>query len=308
MAYDMALWVQELQTRICHGLESFETDTKFHADRWDRQNGGGGVTQVIQDGATFEKGGVNTSVVYGPVKENEWPMFRKMISQQGVDAPESPSDVHFFATGLSLVIHPKNPNAPTTHANYRYFEIQFDGQEMWWFGGGADLTPHYLFEEDAKHFHMVHKTACDKHDPDYYVRFKKWCDTYFTIPHRNETRGIGGLFFDYQNDRSKEDIFAFVKDCGDTFLDAYTPIIEKRHRMAYDQPERTWQEIRRGRYVEFNLVYDRGTQFGLQTGGRIESILMSLPAHVQWQYDHHPEPGSPEADLVEVLQNPRDWV
>ncbi|MNS84105.1 Coproporphyrinogen-III oxidase, aerobic [compost metagenome] len=222
-------------------------------------------------------------------------------------------DVDFFACGLSLVIHPKNPKVPTVHANWRYFEM-YDKQGNTvnqWFGGGQDLTPYYLFEEDAKHFHQTCKSACDKHNPEFYPKFKKQCDDYFWNTHRNEARGIGGLFFDHckaSEEFTLENWYDFVTEVGNSFLEAYVPIVEKRKNLEYSQENRNWQEIRRGRYVEFNLVHDKGTLFGLKTNGRIESILMSLPPHVQWVYDHHPEAGSEEEKLIKILENPIDWL
>jgi len=222
-------------------------------------------------------------------------------------------DVDFFACGLSLVLHPTNPMVPTVHANWRYFEMYDKSGEIVgsWFGGGQDLTPYYLFEEDAKHFHHTCKTACDKHNPEFYSKYKARCDEYFYNAHRNEGRGLGGLFFDYckaTETMSMENWYNFVTEVGDSFLDAYVPIVEKRKDLPYTEAQRNWQEIRRGRYVEFNLVHDKGTLFGLKTNGRIESILMSLPPHVQWVYDHHPEAGSEEEKLIQALQNPVDWV
>ena len=229
-------------------------------------------------------------------------------------------EADFFACGLSLVIHPKNPMVPTVHANWRYFEMYDSSTELStgsrkvinsWFGGGQDLTPYYLFEEDAIHFHQTCKTACDKHDSDLYPKYKKQCDDYFWNAHRNEARGIGGLFFDYlkaTEEQSMEDWYNFVTEVGNSFLDAYLPIVEKRKDLPYSVEQRTWQEIRRGRYVEFNLVHDKGTLFGLKTNGRIESILMSLPPHVQWHYDHHPEVGSEEEKLIQVLEKPINWL
>ena len=219
----------------------------------------------------------------------------------------------FYATGLSLVLHPTNPFVPTVHANFRYFEL-YDQQGdivTQWFGGGQDLTPYYLFEEDAKHFHAVCKSACDPHGLELYPKFKDKCDAYFHNAHRGEARGIGGLFYDYlkpTDNKSMQDWYAFTTGVGDSFLESYLPIVKRRMHMEYGQPQRNWQEIRRGRYVEFNLVHDKGTLFGLRTNGRIESILMSLPPHVQWQYNHHPEEGSPEAALIEVLKSPISWV
>jgi coproporphyrinogen III oxidase len=272
----------------------------FQEDLWQRPGGGGGRTRVIENGAVFEKGGVNISAVHGKLPE-AMQVYLKV------------EDADFFACGLSLVLHPKNPMVPTTHANWRYFELyDKDGNiTKSWFGGGQDLTPYYLFEEDARHFHQVCKTACDKHSKDFYPAYKKRCDEYFWNAHRNEARGVGGLFFDYltpSEDFSAEQWYNFVTEVGDSFLEAYVPIVNKRKDLSYTKEQRDWQEIRRGRYVEFNLVHDKGTLFGLRTNGRIESILMSLPSHVQWRYDHHPEPGSKEAQLIEVLEHPKDWV
>ena len=293
-------YIQELQDSITAKLEEVDGSATFREDLWNRPEGGGGRTRVIENGAVFEKGGVNISKVHGPLA----PAMQKHF---GV------GDVDFFACGLSLVLHPKNPMAPTVHANWRYFEM-YDKQGKMvdaWFGGGQDLTPYYLFEEDAVHFHSTCREVCDRHDPDFYLEFKKKCDAYFWNTHREEARGVGGLFFDYcrpSDERSLEDWCKFVSDVGNSFLEAYIPIIEKRKDLDYSSEERDWQEIRRGRYVEFNLVHDKGTLFGLKTNGRIESILMSLPPHVQWVYDHHPEPGSAEAKLLEVLKQPREWV
>ncbi len=222
-------------------------------------------------------------------------------------------DADFFACGLSLVLHPKSPKVPTVHANWRYFEMyNKEGNVVdQWFGGGQDLTPYYLFDEDARHFHSVCKQACDEHDPDFYIEYKKKCDAYFWNAHRNEARGIGGLFFDYckpTKEMNLTDWYNFVTEVGNSFLDCYIPIVIKRKDLNFSDAQRTWQEIRRGRYVEFNLVHDKGTLFGLKTNGRIESILMSLPPHVQWQYDHHPKPGSEEERLLQILRNPKDWI
>jgi coproporphyrinogen III oxidase len=245
------------------------------------------------EGDIFEKAGVNFSAVHG----------------EAPDSMRSNSEpLRFFATGVSLVLHPRSPKVPTVHANWRYFENS-NGES--WFGGGTDLTPYYLDEEDAFHFHETLKVACDKHSPDYYLRFKKWCDEYFFIKHRGEARGIGGIFFDNlgaTTEGEREELFAFVQDAAHAFLPSYIPIVERHRREAYTESERRWQLLRRGRYVEFNLVYDRGTRFGLETGGRIESILMSLPTLARWEYDVHPAPGSREAELEAVLKTPRDWI
>ncbi len=293
-------YIQNLQDRIVAGLEKADGQAKFKEDIWERPEGGGGRTRVIENGQVFEKGGVNISAVHGPLPKAMQTYFNV-------------GDVDFFACGLSLVIHPKNPMVPTVHANWRYFEM-YDKQGNTvnqWFGGGQDLTPYYLFEEDAKHFHQTCKNACDKHNPEFYPKFKKQCDEYFWNAHRNEARGIGGLFFDHckaSEDFSLENWYDFVTEVGNSFLEAYVPIVERRKNLEYSPENRNWQEIRRGRYVEFNLVHDKGTLFGLKTNGRIESILMSLPPHVQWVYDHHPEAGSEEEKLIKILENPVDWL
>ena len=293
-------YIEQLQDTITNALEEIDGKAKFRQDLWERTEGGGGRTRVIENGNVFEKGGVNISAVHGPLAPAMQQYFKV-------------GEVDFFACGLSLVLHPKNPMVPTVHANWRYFEMyDKDGNTIdQWFGGGQDLTPYYLFEEDAVHFHQICKRACDNHDAEFYPRYKKQCDEYFWNSHRNEARGIGGLFFDYckaTEDKSIEQWYDFVTEVGNSFLEAYIPIIEKRKDLEYVAPHRTWQEIRRGRYVEFNLVHDKGTLFGLKTNGRIESILMSLPPHVQWVYDHHPEPGSDEEKLITILENPRNWV
>ena len=293
-------YIQKLQDQITSALEAADGGARFRQDLWERPEGGGGRTRVIENGAVFEKGGVNISAVHGPLPKSMQAYF-------GV------GEVDFFACGLSLVIHPKSPMVPTVHANWRYFEM-YDKQGKvtdQWFGGGQDLTPYYLFDADARHFHQVCKKACDAHDPDFYPEYKRKCDEYFWNHHRGEARGVGGLFFDYlrpEADRPVEDWYDFVTGVGDSFLKAYLPIVERRKDLEYTAHQRDWQEIRRGRYVEFNLVHDKGTLFGLRTNGRIESILMSLPPHVQWRYDHHPEPGSAESRLLEVLQKPREWT
>jgi coproporphyrinogen III oxidase len=284
-------YFRELQERICAACEEIDGAVTFSRDSWDRPDGGGGLSRVIEDGAVFEKAGVNTSAVFGMMPGT---IARKMNVEPA----------NFFATGVSLVLHPRSPLIPTVHANFRYFE-QDDGDA--WFGGGTDLTPYYLFEEDAVHFHKVLKDACDRVDPEYYPRFKQWCDEYFFVRHRGESRGVGGIFFDYLRGEHERH-FALVCAAGDAFLNAYVPIVRKHRTEAWGDRERSWQLLRRGRYVEFNLVYDRGTAFGLETGGRIESILMSLPPLVQWRYNYAPEQGSPEASLLEVLREPRQWV
>ncbi len=293
-------YIQELQDTITKKLEAIDGKAKFHVDIWKRPQGGGGRTRVIQNGNIFEKGGVNISNVHGELPKSMQDYFKV-------------EDVNFFACGLSLVLHPKSPMIPTVHANWRYFEMYNKQGKVIdsWFGGGQDLTPYYLFEEDAKHFHQICKKACDNHNPQFYTDYKKQCDAYFYNTHRNEARGIGGLFFDYckaTKNLSMENWYNFVTEVGNSFLDAYIPIVEKRKTLSYTEAQRKWQEIRRGRYVEFNLVHDKGTLFGLKTNGRIESILMSLPPHVQWVYDHQPEKGSEEEKLLQILKHPIDWV
>ncbi len=293
-------YIQELQDTITKALEEVDGKAKFQEDIWDRPEGGGGRTRVIENGSVFEKGGVNISGVHGALPES-------MKAYFGV------KDANFFACGLSLVLHPKNPMVPTVHANWRYFELYGAKGEIvdQWFGGGQDLTPYYLFDADAEHFHKVCKAACDKHDATFYTTYKNRCDEYFYNSHRNEARGIGGLFFDYCKATPKMDMEAwynFVTEVGNSFLISYIPIVIKRKDLPYTIKQREWQEIRRGRYVEFNLVHDKGTLFGLRTNGRIESILMSLPPHVQWKYDHQPEKDSEEERLVNVLMHPKEWV
>lgn len=293
-------YIQQLQDQICKGLADADGSVQFREDLWQRPEGGGGRTRVIENGDVIEKGGVNISAVHGKLPEAMQKMFNV-------------GEADFFACGLSLVIHPKNPMAPTVHANWRYFEMYDSAGNIinQWFGGGQDLTPYYLFDEDATHFHQTCKTACDQHNPGFYPKYKKQCDDYFWNAHRHEARGVGGLFFDYckaTDTMTMQDWYNFVTQVGNSFLDAYVPILNRRKRLPYTAAQRTWQEIRRGRYVEFNLVHDKGTLFGLKTNGRIESILMSLPPHVQWVYDHHPEKGSEEDRLIEVLQTPKSWI
>jgi len=294
-------YIQHLQDTICDKLEQIDQKAKFREDLWKRKQGGGGKTRVMDNGNVFEKAGVNISRVFGELPKSMQEYFK--IEEQ----------VDFFACGLSMVLHPKNPFVPTTHANWRYFEMYNKSGEVLksWFGGGQDLTPYYLFEEDAAHFHKICKEACDKHNTDFYPKYKKQCDDYFWNSHREEARGIGGLFFDYlepTQEITTEKWYDFVTEIGNSFLEAYIPIVEKRKCISYDQNHRKWQEIRRGRYVEFNLIHDKGTLFGLKTNGRIESILMSLPSHVQWVYDYHPENGSEEEKLINILKNPREWI
>ena len=294
-------YIHDLQNRICSALEASDGKAKFVEDKWQRQEGGGGKTRVIANGNIFEKGGVNTSVVFGDVTD----AMRAALKIDGAK---------WFACGLSLVIHPINPFVPTVHCNYRMFELYNENDEVTdrWFGGGTDLTPYYLFEEDAKHFHQTYKDVCDQFDRSFYAKFKKVCDDYFVNFHRNnERRGIGGIFYDYQRPDQKHDVsfwMNFGKACGDAFVQAYIPIVEKRKNTTYTEENKHWQEIRRGRYVEFNLVHDRGTLFGLKTNGRTESILMSLPPTVRFEYNYQPKPGTQEDKLLQACLRPRDWV
>ncbi|MCI0685095.1 MAG: oxygen-dependent coproporphyrinogen oxidase [Gemmataceae bacterium] len=283
-------YLRDLQDRICRGLEEVDALVRFREDVWERPGGGGGRSRVLTDGGVFEKAGVNFSEVFGQMS----PEFAAQIPGEGLD---------FAAAGVSLVLHPRNPFVPTVHANFRFLT---KGSKQW-FGGGADLTPYYPYREDAIHFHRTWKAVCTRHGPPVdYPRFKQWCDEYFFLTHRQEARGVGGIFFDYL-EGDFDQLFAFVQDCGDHFLDAYLPIVRRRRDEPYAEEQRRFQEFRRGRYVEFNLIYDRGTIFGLKTGGRTESILMSLPPVVRWLYDYHPQPGSREAELYEFLK-PRDWA
>jgi coproporphyrinogen III oxidase len=287
---ECAAYFQTLQERICTSLEELDGSARFREDRWQREGGGGGRTRILAGGSVFEKAGVNFSCVQGELSED----FAKQIPGQGRE---------FSATGISLVLHPQNPMVPAVHANFRFLTKGFKQ----WFGGGSDLTPYYPYREDAVHFHRVWKQVCDRHQPVAdYPRFKKWCDEYFFLPHRGEARGVGGIFFDYL-ERDQDKTWAFVRDCGDSFLETYLPIAKRRRDEPYTIAQRAFQEFRRGRYVEFNLLYDRGTIFGLKTGGRIESILMSLPPVARWLYDFHPKAGSREAELLGFLK-PRDWL
>jgi coproporphyrinogen III oxidase len=311
--------LKQLQDNICQGLEALDGETQFQEESWERPEGGGGRSRVMKQGSVFEQGGVNFSEVWGD----------HLPPSILVQRPEAAGH-RFYATGTSMVLHPRNPYIPTVHLNYRYFEAG----PVWWFGGGIDLTPYYPFEADVVQFHRTIKEACDRHNPSYYQVFKLWCDEYFYLKHRQETRGVGGIFFDYQDgqgllyrgpdqgkgadqvsqsigelpQRSWEELFAFSQECGNAFLPAYVPIAERHRNDEYGDRERQFQLYRRGRYVEFNLVYDRGTIFGLQTNGRTESILMSLPPLVRWEYGYTPEPGSIETKLYDTFLKPQDWV
>ncbi len=292
-------YLLDLQSRICAGIEAEDGQATFEQDTWEREGGGGGGrTRVLTDGAVFEQAGVNFSHVSGG----------NLPASATAHRPELAGRT-FEAMGVSLVIHPKNPYAPTSHANVRFFIAEKEGEDpIWWFGGGFDLTPYYPFEEDVLHWHTVSKAACEPFGDDVYDRYKKWCDEYFFLKHRNETRGVGGLFFDDLNEWGFERCFEFMQSVGDHYLEAYRPIVAKRKDTPFGERERDFQLYRRGRYVEYNLVYDRGTLFGLQSGGRTESILMSLPPLVKWRYDWKPEAGSPEAKLYDGFLHPRNWL
>ncbi|KAJ2719583.1 Coproporphyrinogen-III oxidase [Coemansia sp. Benny D115] len=310
----MEALVLDLQDRLVAALESLEPSKRFLRDRWEREDGHGyGISCVLQDGDVFEKAGVNVSVIEGTLTPGQLKSMRDRNPQTALKLDAS-EEYDFRVAGVSVVVHPRNPYAPTAHKNYRRFEVyrkghKGDGPVMAWFGGGADLTPAYLFEDDVRYFHTTLKHACDKHDPLYYPRFKTWCDTYFAIPHRQETRGLGGIFFDDLEDKSPEDLFRFAYDSGNSFIRAYVPLVAKRMTMPYGQQERNWQLIRRGHYTEFNLVYDRGTKFGLMTpGARIESILMSLPLTARWEYMNSPPVGSPEEKLLNAVRTTHEWA
>ena len=290
-------YLAHLQNDICNQLEKVDT-TSFSEDTWTREEGGGGKSRVLRNGSIFEQAGVNFSHVAG----------NRLPKAATVQRPEL-ANCHFVAAGVSLVLHPNNPFVPTTHCNVRFFIAEPEqGEPIWWFGGGFDLTPYYGFREDAIHCHQTAKNACAEFGENTYDQYKKWCDEYFYLPHRDEQRGIGGLFFDDLNQPDFETSFGFTQSVGDHFLPAYLPILETRKDHPYGDHERAFQLYRRGRYVEFNLVYDRGTLFGLQSGGRTESILMSLPPQVRWEYNWKPEAGSREAELYEYYLKPRDWL
>lgn len=291
-------YLLSLQSSICEALEAIDGQAKFELDEWQREAGGGGRTRVLSGGAVFEQGGVNFSEVSGD----------NMPPSATASRPEL-AGRSFKAMGVSLVIHPHNPFVPTSHANVRFFIAEKEGEDpIWWFGGGYDLTPYYGNKEDVIHWHQTAKAACEPFGEDIYPRFKQWCDEYFYLKHRDECRGVGGLFFDDLNDWGFDRCFAFLQSVGNSYIEAYTPIVKKRMDTPYGDNERDFQLYRRGRYVEFNLVYDRGTLFGLQSGGRTESILMSLPPLVTWRYNWQPEPGSAEASLYTDFLPVRDWI
>lgn len=304
----MAAFIKEMQQVIVRELERVD-GKQFRQDVWQRPDGtGGGITCVLQDGNVFEKAGLGVSVVHGALPKTA---ARAMCQNHKMINPDAES-LEYAVAGLSMVLHPRSPMAPTVHLNYRYFETTQPGAEpVWWFGGGADLTPSYLFDEDAVHFHKMYKEACDKHDASYYPKFKTWCDDYFYNKHRKEHRGIGGIFFDDldSTEIEREKAFALAQDCLRAFIPSYVPILEKRKDMPFTAEQKQWQQIRRGKYVEFNLMYDRGTQFGLNAPEpRVESILMSMPLTASWEYMHEPKAGSEEARMLEVLVHAREWL
>ena len=291
-------YLQSLQQNIVHALEDTDGKASFLRDEWEREGGGGGLSRILTDGAVFEQAGVGYSHVYGEELPPSATKARPELAGRG-----------FQAMGVSLVLHPKNPYVPTTHANFRFFCAEADdGAPTWWFGGGFDLTPYYPFHDDVLHWHRIAREACSKFGDDVYGRYKKWCDEYFFLKHRNETRGVGGLFFDDLNEWGFDRCFEFTQTVGDQFLPAYLPIVDARKDHPFGERQREFQLYRRGRYVEFNLIYDRGTLFGLQSGGRTESILMSLPPRVRWEYDWHPETNSPEEKLYKEYLVPREWL
>ncbi len=296
---DIRRWFTDLQRSICQQLEAADGRGRFISDEWEREGGGGGVSRVLADGAVIEKGGVNFSAVWGKTP----PQTLKTLQ---VDASHGIPD--FFATGVSIVLHPHSPMVPIIHMNVRYFELS---NGTWWFGGGIDLTPHYVNLEDARRFHETLRDVCDTHHPSYYPEFKRWADDYFFLRHRDETRGVGGIFFDHLTENAgftKASRFEFVKGVGNAFAPIYTALMAKNHPLPYSAREKRWQHLRRGRYVEFNLVWDRGTKFGLETDGRTESILMSLPPDAKWVYNETPERNSPEGKTQQYLRKGIDWL
>ncbi len=296
MKEQVTTYLKNLQDNICASLEAADGLSKFREDLWEHHSGGGGRSRVIENGNVIEKGGVNFSGVEGQTSEA---LMKQLQISEKAD---------YFATGVSIVLHPKNPMMPIIHMNIRYFEMS---NGICWFGGGIDLTPHYVIDEDARWFHQQLKNACDKHNPDYYPKFKNWADDYFFIPHRQETRGVGGIFYDYlkpTNETEKAGFFAFMQEIGNAFAPIYTHFIAKNKDLPFSENEKNWQLLRRGRYVEFNLAWDRGTKFGLETNGRTESILMSMPPLAQWIYDFKANPNSPEQNTLDLLKKGIDWV
>ncbi|KAK9918093.1 hypothetical protein WJX75_001161 [Coccomyxa subellipsoidea] len=301
--------IRDAQNRIVAAVEEEDGEGKFREDAWARPGGGGGVSRVMQGGKVWEKAGVGVSVVYGTMPPEAYRAAKGNNSVNGASNGAS-GGVPFFAAGISSVMHPRNPFAPTMHFNYRYFETEewngIPGQ--WWFGGGTDITPSYVDEEDMRHFHGIYKRVCDNHDPAYYPKFKQWADDYFLCKHRNQRRGLGGIFFDDLNDRPQDEILAFSTEALGAVTESYLPLVQKHKNDPFTEQQKEWQQMRRGLYVEYNLVYDRGTTFGLKTAGRIESILMSLPLTARWEYCPPVDPTSPEAELVDACTNPRTWV
>lgn len=303
MKLRMMQLVEQRQNQIIEKLCALNKKDAIK-DTWKREGGGGGITGILPQGRVFESGGVNSSCVYGNCSQ-------QLLNAMDLEEEAKTSDLQFFATGISLILHPHNPMVPTVHANYRYFELtrkNCDTPIHWWFGGGSDLTPSYLFEEDGQHFHLSLKKACDQTDTALYPKLKKECDDYFYLPHRKEHRGIGGIFSLKQKDRLPEQHFSWVRTCSKTFLPSYLPIVERRKELPFSEQEKRWQQLRRGRYVEFNLMYDLGTAFGLRSGGRTESIFVSLPPMVAWEYDRQPKTGSREEEMLSVLKHPKKWV
>jgi len=301
--------IRAAQEEICASIKELDGG-EFREDAWTRPGGGGGISRVLQGGKVFEKAGINVSVVYGKMPPEA---YRAATGAAGEAGKKSDAYIPFFAAGISSVMHPHNPMAPTVHFNYRYFETEAPEDDpsaprAWWFGGGTDLTPSYIFEDDIKHFHQTQKDACDKTDEAFYPKFKQTCDDYFMIKHRGERRGVGGIFFDDMNDRAPEELLKLATNCAAAVVPGYAPLVKKHKDDAFTPEQKAWQQMRRGRYVEFNLVYDRGTTFGLKTGGRIESILMSLPLTARWEYDQKQEEGSEEAKAMEAFRNPPDWL
>ena len=299
MINQVKAYLLSLQQDICDQLEQVDSKASFIKDEWQKpDNSGNGITRVLSDGVVFEQAGVNFSIVHGDNMPASATAMRPELAGRS-----------FSALGVSLVIHPHNPYAPTSHANVRFFLAEKDGEDpIWWFGGGFDLTPYYGFDEDAIFWHQTAKDACDSFGEEVYPKYKKWCDDYFYLKHRDEQRGVGGLFFDDLNEGGFDQCFAFMQSVGNSYIKAYRPIVERRKDTPFSDHERQFQLYRRGRYVEFNLVYDRGTLFGLQTGGRTESILMSLPPLVRWEYQYTPKPGTPEFELYERYIKPQDWL
>ncbi len=300
---EIVVLLKKLQSSICNSLEDTDGKVKFSTEHWNREKGGGGITRIGKNGSVIEKGGVNFSAVYGEAPDF---LFREKEHAQTISI--TPKKPDFFATGVSIVIHPASPMVPIIHMNIRYFEMS-EGTR--WFGGGIDLTPHYVDEKDARFFHAQLKNVCDKFDDNYYPDFKKWADDYFYISHRNETRGIGGIFFDRLTGKNENEwikIFNFWKEVGESFAPIYTELINRNRNKPFSEKHKKWQLLRRGRYVEFNLVYDKGTKFGLETGGRTESILMSLPAYAAWEYSHNPEENSEEHKTIQQLKKGINWI